>query len=133
MTGVNSSAVVLFVAMVAAILAGTHASQLVQVGADTTRYCDKLAEQLTPNLQLAVRTHVFGSIVDPSGAPFARSKVILRRYISAKRQIPSRTVTSDESGHFDFGNVAAGKYRLLPATTRAFQQPKRLACKEKER
>jgi hypothetical protein len=132
MTGFNNSAVALLVAMVAAILPGTMRSQIVQANADNTRYCDRLEEHLTPNLQLTSRTHVFGSITDASGAPFVDSKVILRRYISAKQQIPLRTTTSDESGHFDFGNVAAGRYRLLPAPTRAFNQPERLACKEKE-
>jgi hypothetical protein len=102
------------------------------VGVSNPHYCDKLAEQLTPNLQLAARTHVFGSIVDSSGAPFVSSKVVLRRYISAKRQNPVTAVTSNERGHFDFGKVAAGKYRLLPATTRAFKQPERLVCRQTE-
>ncbi len=132
MTRFKNCAVALFVAMVAALLPGAMRSQLVQVGANDTHYCDKLEEHLTPNLQLAARTHVYGGIVDASGAPFAWSKVVLRRYVSAKRQIQLRTVTSDERGHFDFGSVAAGKYRLLPATTRAFKQPERLVCKERE-
>jgi len=81
-----------------------------------------------PNLRLTKPTHLFGVLSDQSGAPFKRSKVELRRWISATNQVSLKVVETDGSGYFDIGEVGAGAYRFLPSATDAFKQPESLSC-----
>jgi len=92
----------------------------------TTEDCKN--RQVTPNLRLVKRTHLFGVLSDPSGAPFKRSKVELRRWISASDQVSLKVVQTDDTGHFDIGEVEAGQYRFLPSATGGFKQPESLSC-----
>ena len=88
--------------------------------------------QVLPNLQLVKSTHLFGVLRDQSGAPFKRSRVELRRWVSATEQVSLKVVTTDDSGHFDMGQIEAGKYRFLPSPTGAFRQPDSLPCPQDE-
>lgn len=105
--------------------------QLVQVGPSDPKFCEK-AEHLTPNLSVAEMAHISGILVDDSGAPLKTSHVELRIFISAKQQRSVKTVVTDEHGQFDLGTVDPGQYRLLASATRAFAQPKTLACTGKD-
>jgi hypothetical protein len=88
--------------------------------------------QVKPNLQLDTITHLFGSLVDETGAPFKLSKVELRMWISPTQQVVLKTVTTDNAGHFDLGDIEKGQYRFLPSSTGAFKQPGSLLCPQKE-
>jgi hypothetical protein len=83
-------------------------------------------------LILAKPTHVFGTLRDQSGAPFEKSKVQMRQWISATKQISFKTVETEESGQFDMGLIASGKYRFLPSPTGAFRQPELISCESSE-
>lgn len=85
-------------------------------------------KKLRPNLQLQQATHITGRVTDTPGAPLKRSQVELREYISPRRQVTVKTITTDDDGRFDLGTVQKGKYRLLPSPTRAWKQPTKLEC-----
>ena len=87
---------------------------------------------IKPNLQLSNPTHLFGVLADPSGAPFKRSKVELRRWISATDQSSLKMVETDDNGRFDIGMIEAGRYRFLPSASGGFRQPESLSCPETE-
>jgi 5-hydroxyisourate hydrolase-like protein (transthyretin family) len=72
-----------------------------------------------------------GKIVDQSGVPFKKSRVELRIYVSSNQQRLVKAVTTDSNGHFDLGEIEAGRYRLLASPNRAFQQPDSIECNEK--
>jgi hypothetical protein len=96
----------------------------------TTEDCKN--RHIKPNLQLSSPTHLFGVLTDPSGAPFKRSKVELRRWISPTDQASLKVVETDENGRFDIGKIEAGQYRFLPSATGGFRQPETLSCPEAE-
>ncbi len=96
----------------------------------TTEDCKN--RQVKPNLRLVKPTHLFGVLADPSGAPFKRSKVELRRWISTTDQVSLKVVETDDSGRFDIGEIEAGKYRFLPSATGGFKQPDSLSCPQAE-
>ena len=104
--------------------------------AQTTHICcnseDCAKRQVKPNLRLIETTHLFGSVVDPSGTPFRLSKVELRKWVSPTRQVLLKTVSTDKDGHFDMGEVEKGQYRFLPSETGGFQQPEHLLCPQSE-
>jgi hypothetical protein len=85
-------------------------------------------KKLRPNLQLQQATHITARVTDTPGAPLKRSLVELREYISLRRQVTVKTITTDDDGRFDLGTVQKGKYRLLPSPTRAWKQPTKLEC-----
>jgi hypothetical protein len=74
------------------------------------------------------RVHVVGTIRDQTAAPLTSSRVELRRYISERKQVSVRVVSTDGNGHFDLGIVKSGKYRLLVSPHRVFKQPAELKC-----
>jgi hypothetical protein len=88
--------------------------------------------QVQPNLQLAETTHLFGSLVDATRAPFRRSKVELRKWVSPTQQILVKTVDTDLDGHFDLGQIEKGQYRFLPSPHGGFKQPERVSCPQAE-
>jgi hypothetical protein len=88
-------------------------------------------EKVDANLKIQAKQRVSGEVKDQSGAAFALSRVELRAYKEAHKFVAYRTVMTDREGHFDFGLVAAGKYRFLPSPSRAFRQPK-VDCVEGE-
>src|SRR5258708_7277028 len=75
------------------------------VPAQTLHICcnseDCAKRQVKPNLQLIETTHLFGSLVDPTGRPFRLSKVELRKWVSPTRQVLLKTISTDKDGRFD--------------------------------
>jgi len=113
--------------LLVATLAGPVFAQLVQVGPKNPDYCYEV-EKIFPNLELRDQAHLVGTIRDQTTAPLTRSRVELRRYISTRRQVRVRVVSTDGDGHFDLGIVKSGKYRLLASPHRGFKQPSELEC-----
>ena len=96
---------------------------------DTHIGVDQCSDEVAqPNLKLESATDFSGVIKDQTGAPFENSKVQLRIQKPDGTQTPYRTVTTDKQGRFDFGTVAPGTYRLLPAPHRGFKQPDMVLC-----
>jgi hypothetical protein len=85
-------------------------------------------EHVQPNFELKIRQHVSGELLDPTGAVFQDSVVILRKQDDKGRFADYRRVTTDETGHFDLKFVDPGKYRFLPARNRGWRQPKEVVC-----
>ncbi|AXC15504.1 hypothetical protein ACPOL_6263 [Acidisarcina polymorpha] len=82
---------------------------------------------------MSTPTHISGRLVDQAGAPLKTSKVELRSYLSGTQQTPVKIVTTDTDGEFDLGKLGPGKYRLLPSSTRALEQPQHFSCPKEER
>jgi hypothetical protein len=112
-----------------AMLAGPVFAQLVQIGPNDPDYCYEV-EKIHPNLELRDQVHVVGTIRDQTTAPLTSSRVELRRYVSQRKQVSVRVVSTDRNGHFDLGTVKAGKYRLLASPHRGFKQPSELRCQD---
>src|SRR5438132_13789511 len=87
-------------------------------------------EIVHPNFEPRVKQDVSGAVKDATGAPFAASRVSLRRPDSKGKFVPYRSVTPDKDGHFDFGRVTPGRYRLLPAPNRGWKQPTEVICSD---
>jgi hypothetical protein len=87
-------------------------------------------EIVRPNFALKDKVHVSGELKDPTGAPFAESRVVLKVADNRGRFTLHRTVATDKEGGFDLGMVEAGNYRLLSAPSRAFKQPLKVVCAE---
>jgi len=117
------------VALLTSICSHPVLGQIVLQGSQDPDRCYKI-ETVAPNLKLNKPTHVFGSILDQISAPLKDSRVELRAYISQRKQVTVKTVTTDGNGRFDLGIVAAGQYRLLASPTRGFEQPSTLKCAE---
>ena len=114
-------------ALLVALLLGPAFAQLIQVGPSDPDYCYKI-EKIRPNLILHEDVHIVGAVRDQSGAPFQNSQIELRTYVSQRKQISVRVVSTDRGGHFDLGIVKPGNYRLLASPTRVFKQPAALQC-----
>lgn len=114
---------------------GAAHSQVVEVGKDrksgtssgSNEYCASI-EPLRPNLVLTADATVQGRVTDQTSAPFKKSPVELKRFISESNQERVKKVSTDADGKFDFGTVKRGKYRLLLSPNRAFKQPEMLEC-----
>jgi hypothetical protein len=120
--------------LLAILFLGTF-HQVVFVGRAPTpremeKFCYKI-ETIKPNLELQEATNITGRITDVSGEPLKRSVVEIRTYISRRKQIAVKKVTTDDSGYFDLGTIGKGKYRLLASPNRAWRQPQTLECSEK--
>jgi hypothetical protein len=89
-------------------------------------------EKVHANLELNRRTHILGELKDASGAPFELSKVELKKLGRKDKFVSYKAVITDRAGDFDFGAVDPGKYRFLPSSSRAFNQPTRVDCFENE-
>jgi protocatechuate 3,4-dioxygenase beta subunit len=85
-------------------------------------------EEVQSNLQVKTARHISGELKDPTGAPFADSKVELRLAGSNKKFVTYRKTATDKLGHFDLGEVEPGKYRFLAAPNRGWKQPKEISC-----
>ena len=116
---------------IAAINSPLLLGQVVQIGPSDPNFCKKV-EHIKPNLQVTIPTHVSGCVVDQAGAPLITSRVELRSYVSTTQQMPVKITTTDADSGFDLGKVGPGKYRLLPSSTRAFEQPHHLSCPKEE-
>jgi len=110
-----------------AMLASPVLAQLVQIGPNDPNYCYDV-EKIHPNFEVQGQIHVLGTVRDETTAPFTNSRVELRKYISQRKQVSVRVVSTDSAGRFDLGIVSRGKYRLLASPTRAFKQPAALQC-----
>jgi carboxypeptidase family protein len=115
--------------LLVAMLAGSVVAQLVQIGPNDPDYCYKV-EKIRPNLELHDEVRIVGTIRDQTTAPLTSSRVELRKYISQRKQVSMRVVSTDGNGHFDLGNVRPGKYRLLASPHRGFKQPSELECQD---
>jgi hypothetical protein len=128
----------IFRSICAAILAGFAQTAIsdIPLRAQVVHMCctteDCKNRQVKPNLRLVKPTHLFGVLADPSGAPFKRSKVELRRWISTTDQVSLKVVETDSNGRFDMGEIEAGQYRFLPSASGAFRQPDSLSCPQAE-
>jgi hypothetical protein len=116
---------------IAAINSSFLLGQVVQIGPSDPNFCKK-AEHIKPNLHVSTPRHISGLVVDQAVAPLKTSKVELRSYVSATQQMPVKITTTDADGGFDLGKVGPGKYRLLPSSTRAYEQPHHLRCPKEE-
>ena len=87
-------------------------------------------EAVTPNLLMKTNQRIFGQLKDASGAPFEKSKVLLRKQTTKGDFVDYRTAVTDSAGRFDLRVVELGKYRFLPAPNRGFKQPRQLMCPE---
>jgi hypothetical protein len=102
-------------------------AQVVQIGPNDPDYCYKI-ETIRPNLVVRETTHAAGSVHDQAGGVVQKSRIELRRYISQRKQVTVRVVSTDDGGHFDLGTVNRGNYRLLASPHRGFKQPSTLQC-----
>jgi hypothetical protein len=114
--------------LLVAMLAGPVFAQLAHVGPGDPDYCYEV-EKIRPNLELRDQVRVVGTIRDQTTAPLTSSRVELRRYISPRKQVSVRIVSTDGNGYFDLGIVKSGKYRLLASPHRGFKQPSELECR----
>ena len=97
---------------------------------ETDKFCN--SERVRPNLGLQHQTRVSGRVTDIVGEPFKNSRVELRKYISARKQVTITASTTDDQGDFDLGQIEKGEYRLLASPTRSFKQPEAFHCPGKE-
>ena len=97
---------------------------------ETDKFCN--SERVRPNLGLQHQTRVSGRVTDIVGAPFKKSQVELRKYISERKQVTITASVTDDKGEFDLGQVEKGEYRLLASPTRSFKQPEEFHCPDKE-
>jgi hypothetical protein len=92
------------------------------------------AEVIWPNLTIARKTDLLGSVRDVTGAPFCGEYQVVIRDRSSKSEL--RKVNSSSRGEFKFADVPAGAYRpvlfktmngrkLRPA---GFDQPTEQRC-----
>jgi hypothetical protein len=117
------------------LLIGSAQGQVVVIGADgrsgpppnNPEYCAAV-EPLRPNLVLTANTNVRGRVTDQTAAPLKSSRIELRRFISAVKQVAVKQSYTDADGKFDLGMVGKGQYRLLLSPYRGFKQPEKLAC-----
>jgi hypothetical protein len=116
----------------ASLLVAPAFAQVVQIGPTDPDYCYRI-EKIQPNLELRGEAHVFGSVRDQTTAPLKNLPVELRKYISQRKQINLRVVSTDGTGHFDLGIVKPGAYRLLASPHRGFKQPSALQCQKGNR
>jgi hypothetical protein len=111
--------------------------QIVFTGPRDPDYCYKI-EKIQPNFELKNPVHVIGTVsygmnTDAGGyelSALANSKVELREYISQRKQVSVKVVTTDIHGQFDLGTVKPGRYRLLPSPDRGARQPSQLKCED---
>src|SRR5512132_2094291 len=91
-------------------------------GADGAR-CEKFLknESLAPNLKLKATTRISGSLSDKDRVTLKNWPVELREWESRKRQLRLKKIRTDADGHFDFGLVGPGEYRLLAGPDRSWE------------
>jgi hypothetical protein len=104
--------------------------QVVHFGPTDPHYCDHF--KVEPNLRMEQDADVHGRVIDATGAPFRKSPIELRVYLSPTKQVLLRAVKTDADGNFHIEGVKAGEYRLVASPTRAFQQPAPLQCVKKQ-
>lgn len=92
----------------------------------TPEYCSQ--EPIQPNFTPAEDVVVRGRITDQTTAPLQNSPIELRRFISERKQVTVKKVSTDTDGKFDLGLVKHGDYRLLLSPHRGFKQPEKLEC-----
>jgi hypothetical protein len=84
-------------ALLVALLLGPAFAQVIQIGPSDPDYRYKV-EQIRSNLILHEDVHIVGAVRDQTGAPFQNSQIELRTYVSQRRQINVRLVSTDGSG-----------------------------------
>ena len=93
----------------------------------TPDYCFQV-EPIHPNFTPAQDVRVRGRITDQTTAPLQNSPIELRRFISERKQVTVKKVSTDPDGKFDLGLVKHGDYRLLVSPHRGFKQAETLEC-----
>ena len=121
----NAIVVLLFAAM-----ASLAECQLVSTGPPDPHFCDKIKVQ--PNLTIELDTRIHGRLIDASGDPVRNSKLELRAFLSPTKQVITTTAMTDANGDFQIKDVKAGRYRLVAAQARGFQQPELQKCASRE-
>jgi hypothetical protein len=103
--------------------------QIVEGGVSrvTPEYC-KQVEPIHPNFTPTKDVVVRGRLTDQTTAPFQNSPIELRRFISERKQVTVKKVSTNADGKFDLGLVKHGDYRLLLSLHRGFKQPEKLEC-----
>ena len=98
-------------------------------GEDEAR-CEKFLknETLAPNLKLKATTRISGNLSDNSRLSLKDWPVELREWESRKRQLRVKKVKTNGEGHFDFGLVGPGEYRLLAGPDRSWEQIRKIEC-----
>ncbi len=107
-------------------------AQVVQIGPNDPDYCYKI-ETIRPNLVLREEVHIVGTVKDQTSAPLQNSRMELRKYISQRKQVSVKVISTDGDGRFDLGIVMPGNYRLLASPHRGFKQPSALECHDGKR
>ena len=121
------------------LFVGWAHSQVVVIGPDgrsgpppnNPEYCAAV-EPLQPNLVLSVDTNVRGRVTDQTTAPVNNSRIELRRFISATKQVAVKQSSTNNEGKFDLGMVRKGQYRLLLSPHRGFKQSEKLKCESRD-
>ena len=93
----------------------------------TPEYCSQV-KPIHPNFTPAEDVLVRGRITDRTTAPLQNSPIELRRFLSERKQVTVKKVSTDADGKFDLGLVKHGDYRLLLSPHRGFKQPEKLEC-----
>jgi hypothetical protein len=98
-------------------------------GEDEAR-CERFLknETLSPNLKLRATTRISGNLSDNNRVSLKDWPVELRVWESRKRQLRLKKVQTDGEGHFDFGLVGPGEYRLLAGPDRSWEQIRKVEC-----
>jgi hypothetical protein len=117
------------------LFVGSAHSQVVVTGPDgrsgappnNPEYCAAV-EPLRPSLILTADTNVRGRVTDQTTAPLRDSRIELRRFISAAKQVAVKQSSTDPDAKFDLGMVRKGQYRLLLSPHRGPKQPEKLEC-----
>jgi|ERR1700678_4073975 hypothetical protein len=98
---------------------------------DSSYKCED--ERVLPNLHMAQRINVSGVVLDESGATFSRITLQIENPHDSKVLLSAAV---DDKGHFDFGSVPPGEFRLVPvkiannkaARISGFDPPHSLVC-----
>jgi hypothetical protein len=97
---------------------------------DEDARCERLLknESIAPNLKLRATTRISGNISDQNRVNLNDWPVELWRWESRKRQLRVKMARTDGTGHFDFGLVGPGEYRLLAGPDRTWEQIRKIEC-----
>src|SRR5438105_15178902 len=79
-------------------------------------YCSQV-EPIHPNFTPAEDVRVRGRITDQTTAPFQNSPIELRRFISERKQVTVKKVSTDADGKFDLGLVETRRLPIIVVST----------------
>src|SRR3954447_24227807 len=99
-------------------------------GDDDDARCEKFLkdESIAPNLKLRATTRISGNLSDKDRVSLRDWPLELREWRGRKRQPVVESVKTDDAGHFDFGLVGPGEYRLIAGPDRSWEQIRQVEC-----